>query len=602
MYFNAPGASEHTGFLGQFQGGLSRLRQALSLPWLQDILRPLQGAYKQVAWIAMAINIVALFASVFSLQVYDRVIQKGGVITLVALCIGMAFALTLDQVLRNGRGVLLRRVGVRIEAAIAQQVYKRLTQLPALALEQRAPAFWQTMFRDIELIRSTTAGAVALLLVDIPFMFVTLVLLGFIAWPLVPVVLVILIAFGVLSLRSEVVLNGNGDKEKQKLMGRDAVLADLSAGRMHLKVMGPLAAERNHWQLHYGHWLEESMNRSAESDRYRDYGQGLSSLSSVALTSVGALAILNQSMSMGALIAANILLGKLIAPLTQLLAQWRAIGQFTSAVQRLDQLFAMPLDRGDTPIALAAPRGLLQMENLSFQYPQTDAAQIQAISGHLGAKGIYAIVGPNGSGKSTLLKLLRGLYAPSEGRVLIDGVDMAQLGQKTLAHWIGYLTQQPRLLSGSIQQNIAMGAAEPTDEQILAAARLAGAYDFIVDLPQGFDTDVGEGGARFSGGQRKRIAIAQTLVNNPPILLLDEPTSDLDAQAERELVASLKSMENDKTIVVVTHSPAVLQAAKGIVVMERGRVATAGPAAQILAKLALVSSSRRSEPEGVGHG
>ncbi len=585
----------------QFQGGIARLKLALSLGWMQDILRPLKPAYQQTAWIAMAINLIALFASLFSLQVYDRVIQKGGMVTLVALCIGMVIALSLDQVLRNGRGVMMRRVGVRIEAAIAKDVYKRLTQLPALALEQRPPAFWQTVFRDIELIRSTTAGGIALLLVDLPFMFITFVLLAFIATPLVPAILVVLIAFVFLSLRSEVALSQGGDKEKQKLMSRDAVLADMAAGRMHLKYMGPFAADRTQWQDSYGTWLEESMQRSAESDKFKDYGQGLSSLTSVFVTSVGAIAILNQSMSMGALIAANILVGKLVSPMTQLVSQWRSIGQFVSAVQRIDQLFDIPLDQADTPIAFSAPRGAMQMEGLTFKYPGTEAEQIKAISGHIGPAGIYAIVGNNGSGKSTLLKLLRGLYAPSAGRLLIDGVDMAQLGQKTLAHWIGYLPQQPRLLAGTIKQNIAMGAENPSDEAILAAARLSGAYDFVVDLPQGFDTDVGEGGSRFSGGQRKRIAIAQTLVNDPPVLLLDEPTSDLDVQAERALVNSLKGMSEDKTIVIVTHSPAVLQAAKGIVIMDRGRVVAAGPAADMLPKIGFAPNSAQAGGKGANH-
>lgn len=589
--------------LSRFQGGVARVRESLATPWLQDILRPLEGAYKQVVWIALAINFIALFASLFSLQVYDRVIQKGGLVTLTALVIGMVFALALDQILRQGRGVLLRRVGVRIEVAIAKMVYQRLTRLPALALEMRPPAFWQTMFRDIELIRATTAGGIALLLVDIPFMLVTLILLALIAWPLVPVMLLILLAFVVLSLRSEATLSGGSEQEKRKLMARDAVLADMTAGRMHLKYMGPSAAERTLWQQQYGAWLEESIDRSAESDKYRDYGQGLSTLTTVVVTSIGALAILNQSMSMGALIAANILVGKLVSPLTQLVSQWRSIGQFVSSVNRLEQLFEMPLDRIDTPIAFSAPKGALQMEGVHFKYPGSEADQLNAISGHIGPQGIYAVVGNNGSGKSTLLKILRGLYPPLEGRILVDGVDMAQLGQKTLSYWIGYLPQQPRLLGGTIKQNIAMGASDPTDERILQAAKLAGAYDFIVDLPQGFDTDVGEGGSRFSGGQRKRIAIAQTLINDAPILLLDEPTSDLDTQAERALVASLKSMGEHKTIVVVTHSPAVLLAAKGIVVMDRGRVVTAGSAKDILPKLGILPQGvAGAGQQGANHG
>jgi ATP-binding cassette, subfamily C, bacterial LapB len=589
--------------LSRFQGGVARVRESLATPWLQEILRPLEGAYKQVMWLALAINFIALFASLFSLQVYDRVIQKGGLVTLVALIIGMVFALALDQILREGRGVLLRRIGVRIEVVIAKLVYQRLTRLPALALEARPPAFWQTMFRDIELIRATTAGGIALLLVDIPFMFVTLILLAFIAWPLVPVMLVILVAFFILSLRSEATLSGGSEQEKRKLMARDAVLADMSASRMHLKYMGPTAAERTQWQSHYGNWLEESLERSAENDKYRDYGQGLSALTTVIVTSVGALAILNQSMSMGALIAANILVGKLVSPLTQLVSQWRSIGQFVSSVKRIDQLFEQSLDRIDTPIAFSAPKGALQMEGLHFKYPGSEADQLSGISGHIGPKGIYAILGNNGSGKSTLLKVLRGLYPPSEGRVLVDGVDMAQLGQKTLSYWVGYLPQQPRLIGGTIKQNIAMGASDPSDEQILQAAKLAGAYDFIIDLPDGFDTDVGEGGSRFSGGQRKRIAIAQTLINDAPILLLDEPTSDLDSMAERSMVESLKSMSEHKTIVVVTHSPAVLNAAKGIVVMDKGRVVTAGSAKDILPKLGISpQGSAGSTQQGTNHG
>ena len=594
--------SPPSGFL-RFKGGVARVRESLVTPWLQKILQTLEGAYKQVMWLALAINFIALFVSLFSLQVYDRVVQKGGLVTLVALIIGMVFALALDQILREGRGVLLRRMGVRIEVAIAKLVYQRLTQLPALALEARPPAFWQTMFRDIELIRVTTAGGIALLLVDIPFMIVTFMLLAFIAWPLVPVMLFILLAFFILSLRSEATLSGGSEQEKRKLMARDTVLADMSAGRMHLKFMGPTAAAHTQWQSHYGNWLEESLERSAENDKYRDYGQGLSAMTTVIVTSVGAIAILNQSMSMGALIAATILVGKLVSPLTQLVSQWRSIGQFVLSVKRIDQLFELAIDRIDSPIAFSAPKGMLQMEGLHFKYPGSEANQLSDISGFMGPNGIYAVVGNNGSGKPTLLKILRGLYPPSKGRILVDGVDMAQIGQKTLSDWTGYLPQQPRLLGGTIKQNIAMGVSDPSDAQILQAAKLAGAYDFIVDLPDGFDTDVGEGGSRFSGGQRKRIAIAQTLINDAPILLLDEPTSDLDTQAEKSLVESLKSMSAHKTIVVVTHSPAVLNAAKGIVVMDRGRVVTAGPTHDILPKLGIsLQGVPGSTHQGPPHG
>ncbi|BDI03635.1 peptidase domain-containing ABC transporter [Sphaerotilus microaerophilus] len=565
--------------------------QALPAPvpsgagWLSEVLRPLRPAYLQVIVLAFGVNLLGLLAAVFSLQVYDRVIAKGGMTTLVALVLGMGLAIAFDHGLRRGRATLMQRIGARIEVAVARAVYERLTRLPALELESRPPAFWQTVFRDIELVRGTTAGAAALLVIDLPFLVLTLVLVGFIAWPMLPVALGVMAAFVLLAWRSERVLKTGSEQEKERLMSRDTMLSDLSASRLHLKTLGPSDSMRTRWESHYGRWMEESLARSREMDHYRDVAQGMSTASTVAMTSLGALAILNQLMSMGALIAVNILSGKLVSPLVQLVAQWRSFGQFVAARKRLDDLFALPLDREQSPVALPRPRGVLTMEALHFRYPRMAQDQIHALSGQLGPFGLHAVVGNNGSGKSTLLKLLRGLYTPAAGRVLLDGADLQQFGQRDLSAWIGLLPQQPRLVAGSIRDNIVLGAQGVSDAQILNAARLAGAYDFIVNLPDGFDTDVGEGGQRFSGGQRKRIAIAQTLLNDPPVLLLDEPTSDLDAAAEQAFVATLKALAVDHTVIAVTHSPAVLTQCNGILVLDRGRLAAAGPAREVLPRL-----------------
>lgn len=182
---------------------------------------------------------------------------------------------------------------------------------------------------------------------------------------------------------------------------------------------------------------------------------------------------------------------------------------------------------------------------------------------------------------------MRGLYAPLDGRVLLDGADLAQFAHSDLSRWIGYLPQQVSLVSGTVRDNLLMAKFNATDEEILRATQLACAHDFLLDLPDGYGTQVAEGGSRFSGGQRKRIAIAQTLLNDPRILLLDEPTSDLDSAAEKAFVATLKELARDHTVVVVTHSPALLLQCNGIVVMDRGKVVAAGPAVQILPKLGL---------------
>jgi ATP-binding cassette subfamily C protein LapB len=247
---------------------------------------------------------------------------------------------------------------------------------------------------------------------------------------------------------------------------------------------------------------------------------------------------------------------------------------------------------------LPRPSGVLKLENVVFAYPGTKQHQIESISGQLGPNGLHAIVGANGSGKSTLLKLLRGLYTPLTGRVLLDGADLSQFGQKDLSRWVGYLPQQVQLISGSVRDNMTLSDLHVSDEQIVQASTLACAHDFLIDLPDGYGTQVGEGGMRFSGGQRKRIAITQVLLHDPAVLLLDEPTSDLDREAELSFIGTLKELARDHTVIVVTHSPALLVQCNGILVMDKGRLAAAGPAAQILPKLGIPVAA---VPSGVRH-
>ena len=200
---------------------------------------------------------------------------------------------------------------------------------------------------------------------------------------------------------------------------------------------------------------------------------------------------------------------------------------------------------------------------------------------------LWAIVGPNGSGKTTILKILRGLYPATDGRVLIDGADIHQFTQAELAQRIGYLSQTNQLLSATIRDNICLANPDATDEQILTAAKRACAHDFVIDLPDGYGTHVGEGAQRFSAGQTKRIAIAQALLNDPPVLLLDEPTAELDRDSEMRFVSTLKELAKERTVIVVTHSPFLLRHCNGILVVNKGKLVAGGPASDILPKLGM---------------
>jgi ATP-binding cassette subfamily C protein LapB len=406
--------------------------------------------------------------------------------------------------------------------------------------------------------------------------------------------LVTITAFVLLAWRSGVVTRDANETEREELVHRDATIAELASARLHLKALAADGPTTTRWDGRYASWLNESLGRSREADHFREMAHGMTTANTVMVTTVGALMILSQNLTMGALIATNILTGRMVSPLVQLVSQWRMFGQFRSAKKRLDQLFKLPLDRESDAVELPRSQGVLRLDRVSFQYAGTEIQQIQGISGQIGPRGLHGVVGPNGSGKTTLLKLLRGLYVPSEGRVLLDDADLVQHSQRYLARQIGYLAQDAHLLSISVRDNIALGKPDATDEEIVRAAQLAGAHEFLINSPDGYGTLIGPEGRRFSVGQSKRILIAQALVSQSPILLMDEPTSELDGETEMKLVLTLRELTQHKTIIVVSHSHQLLAHCHGLLVMKDGKLAAAGAASVLLPKLGIQQASRES--------
>lgn len=555
--------------------------------WLRELLWPYRDAYREAIVLSFAINVLGLCAAVFSLQVYDRVVGHAGYSTLAALFIGMVIVIGMDHVFRSGRALLLQRIGARAEVAMARESIARMLSLPATVLEQRAPGYWQAVYRDIEIVRATCSGATAMLIIDLPFMVLSLIMIGMIALPLLPVALVTVAAFVSLAWRSGQVTRGATENEREQLVNRDMVISELAAARLSLKALAASEAVEQRWELFYAKWMNESLARSRESDHYRELAHAMSTSNSVIVTSLGALAILSQLITLGALTAINILSGRMVAPLVQLVSQWRTFGQFKAAKKRLDDLFTQAVDRQESAIELPRPTGVVRIEGVTYTYAGSEHPQLHPVSGEIGPFGLHAIVGPNGSGKTTLLKIIRGLYKPTDGRVLLDGADIHQFTQVELAKRMGYLSQTAQLLSQSVRDNIALSNPSASDEDIIRAAQRACAHNFLIDLPDGYATQVGEGARRFSAGQTKRIAIAQALLNDPPVLLFDEPTGELDRESEVQFVQTLRELAKDHTVIVVSHSPYLLSHCNGVMVMNSGKLIAAGPASQLLPKLGI---------------
>ncbi len=564
--------------------------------WLRNLVEPLAPLYKEVLAVSFCVNLLAIAVPVFVLQVYDRVIFHSGLSTLQGLVIGICAVIAFDFLLRKSRARILQTVAIKIDVDVSRRVVDKLLALPLRNLESRPASFWQMLFRDAELVRNTLSGPTAVLATDLAFAALFLVIVAIIALPVFWVLVVVFAAFVVLAWHAGRFVAGAADAEKLKVISRDALVSEMIAGRTTVKALALGDRMREMWEERQEASIVGSIGRGEQNDRYVYIGQSLTLIATVAMTTVGALAILDQQLTIGGLIAANMLSGRLLGPFNQLVGAWRSLAGFRQSTERLGAVFSEAEEIAQSPIQMARPTGRVTLANVTFGYDPNAAPAVEGIKLDIAAGGMTAVMGPNGCGKTTLAKLILGLYAPGEGTVLLDGADIAQFARKDLARWIGYVPQDCTLFAGTIRDNIACGHPEATDEEVIQAATLARAHGLVVNLPKGYGTPVGEGGNQLAGGLRQRIAIARALLGDPPVLVMDEPTSSLDRVAEEELRNSLLALSRDHTIILVTHSPMMVQACHNVVIMEKGRIKTAGPAQKILQAAA---AARSGEPAPV---
>ncbi|MDV7338313.1 peptidase domain-containing ABC transporter [Terasakiella sp. A23] len=534
----------------------------------------------------LVVNILAFAVPIFILQVYDRVIAQAGLSTLQGLVIGMAGVILFDFILRQARSGLLQDAAMRIDATLAKRLFHKFTALPLRVLERRPSAFWQSLFRDVDNIRTALSGIAAILLADLPFAVIGIVLIVAIAKPLAWALLIIVPLFILLAFLSSLSARSSTMAERNATLRRDALITEMITDRTTIKALGLGTHLGQIWEERQAKTIESSITKAARADRYHNMGKTLLLSSTVTLTGFGAIAIIQQEMTVGALIAANMLVARILQPLNQLVLQWKSLSAAKQSYGRVKQVLDYPEDQQGATMEMDRPQGRLALDTLSYSFGDQDSEPIlKGLSLRVGPNGLHGVVGPNGSGKSTLLKILRGLYVPTQGRVILDKGDLVQFSEEEKLSWFGYLPQDTRLLSGTIKDNLSMGPTVPDDAAIAKATKLVGLHDEILSMKQGYGTQVGEHGENLSGGLRQRLALARALVADPPILLLDEPSNNLDVIAERELAKLLKQLAKGRTIIMVTHSMELLQVADSIMILERGQIKGGGKAQDILPKL-----------------
>jgi len=556
-----------------------------SRDWLKPIKAQLMPMYREIAVISMFINVLALAVPVFTLQIYDRVVNSGNLSTLQGLGIGMAFVFGFDYILRQSRSRLMQRSALNIDVHVGRQLFTKLMNVPLSQLEARTSAFWHALFRDVDTVRNTWSGPSALLVVDLPFAVLFIGVVYVIAAPIIWVLLLILPTFVLLAWRSAASVSAASGEERKAGFSRDTLMAEVIAGRNTVKALALENDIAPLWEDRQADTIKRSIMRGTRSDKYQNLGTGLAAFATVLMTSFGAIAIIEKDMSMGALIAANMLANKVIGPFNQLVGSWRAYAGYRQARDRLSEAFAMPQERHEIGIRHERAGGRINLEHVHFQYSQEGAAIINGVRLQVEPGGVIAVVGTNGSGKTTLIKLIQGLYRPTQGRVLLDGADINQFTRQEMADWIGYVPQETFLFTGTIRDNLVKGHPDATDDELVEAAKLSGLHDLVIDFPDGYATDIGEAGARLSGGMRQRLSIARAMLGDPPVLLLDEPSSNLDREGEIELMQTLENLAQDHTIMVISHSPGVLSRCKQVLVMQKGRIVRSGRPLDVLPHL-----------------
>lgn len=560
-------------------GELSRF----DFSWFIPAIVKYRKLLSEVLLVSFVLQIFALLAPLFFQIVMDKVLVHRGLSTLDVITIGLLGIMLFETALSGLRTYVFAHTASRIDVELGSRLFRHLVTLPLAYFQARRVGDSVARVRELENIRSFLTGNAITLLLDMLFSVVFIAVMFVYSGWLTLIVLLSLPLYFLVSLLITPLLRTRLNESFSRGAENQAFLVETVNGIDTLKSMAVEPQIIRKWDNQLASYIAASFKTQTLSTLANESVGLIGKLVTVGTLWMGARLVIDGDLSVGQLIAFNMLAGRVSQPIMRLAQLWTNFQQTGVSVQRLGDILNTRTELSqDSRSALPPLRGDIEFDQVQFRYRRDGSEVLRGISLTITAGEVIGVVGRSGSGKSTLTRLLQRLYTPERGRVLVDGMDLALADVSSLRRQIGVVLQDNMLFARSIRENIALTDPGAPIEEVIQAAKMAGAHEFILELPEGYDTVVGEHGASLSGGQRQRIAISRALIGNPRILIFDEATSALDYESERIIQQNMQTICQSRTVIIIAHRLSAVRDAHRILVMERGQIVEQGSHTELL--------------------
>ncbi|MBI4781179.1 MAG: type I secretion system permease/ATPase [Oscillatoriophycideae cyanobacterium NC_groundwater_1537_Pr4_S-0.65um_50_18] len=560
-----------------WQVDLIQKQENFNLTWFLPAVWKFRNLLGEVLLASFTLQLLGLGSPIITQVIIDKVMVQESLPTLDVMAVALLGTAIFEGVLGILRMFIFTHTTNRLDMALSAQLFRHLLRLPLSYFEARRVGDTVARVQELEEIRQFLTSTALTVVLDSIFSVVYLVMMAYYNIPLTGVALAVIPMFAILTLVATPVLRNWLNETFNRSADSQSFLVETITGIHSVKAHAAEKTTRDRWEGLYARFIRTGFKASTTANISNHIGDFLTSISALLILWFGAQLVIKQQLTIGQLVAFQMLSGRVTGPLLRLIQLWQNLQEVLLAVDRIgDILNVAPESEPGTGLTLPPLRGQVAFDQIVFRYNEEQEPILRGVSFNADPGMFVGIVGRSGSGKSTLSKLIQRLYQAESGRILIDGFDIKSADLSSLRPQIAVVLQEDFLFNGSVLENITFGNPDVTPEQVIEAARMAVAHDFICDLPHGYETNVGERGTSLSGGQRQRITLARLFLSDAPILILDEATSHLDAETEQQVLENLKRISQDRTMFLIAHRFAPLKKADLILTMEKGVIVERG--------------------------